>query len=140
MELIPKHFRAVIFYNFRRGLSPQECIDELKSWFGNKAPSNSTVKNQFKEFNCGRRLLKDVFREGSPNIVVVPENIDVVRELIMQDVTYREIKASLGISSTSIRSILHRHLAVKKSCSRWLPQQLKKGSFRMVYRNVGKIR
>ena len=25
-----EHFRAIIFHNFRRGLSRQECIDELK--------------------------------------------------------------------------------------------------------------
>uniref|UniRef100_A0A0K2U786 Mariner transposase [Bombyx mori] n=1 Tax=Lepeophtheirus salmonis TaxID=72036 RepID=A0A0K2U786_LEPSM len=44
----------------------------------------------------------------------------------MQDrsVTYREIEASLGISSTSIHSILHVHLAVKKVCSRWMSQNL----------------
>ena len=42
MELSREHFRAVIFYNFRRGLS-QDCIDELKSLFGNKAPSYSIV-------------------------------------------------------------------------------------------------
>ena len=54
------------------------------------------------------------------------ENIDAVRELIMQDrhVTYREIKASLGISSTSIHSILHEQLAVKKNFSRWVPHNL----------------
>ena len=34
MELTRGHFRAIIFYNFGRGLS-QECIDELKSLFGN---------------------------------------------------------------------------------------------------------
>ena len=33
-ELTREHFRSIIFYNFRRGLS-QECIDELKSLFGN---------------------------------------------------------------------------------------------------------
>ena len=44
----------------------------------------------------------------------------------MQDchVTYREVEASLGISSISIHSILHEHLAVKKICSRWLPHNL----------------
>ena len=42
-------------------------------------------------------------REGSPKTDVVTENI-VVRALIMQAryVTYREIDAYLGISSTSI--------------------------------------
>ena len=93
----------VIFYNFQRGLSGQECI-VLKSLFGDKAPSNSTVKNWFNEFNCGHRSLKDEVREARPKTAVVSENIDAVRELIMQDchVTYREIEASLGISSTSI--------------------------------------
>ena len=38
--------------------------------------------------------------------------------------TYRDVKASLGISSTSIYSILHEHLAVKKICSRWIPHKL----------------
>ena len=44
----------------------------------------------------------------------------------MQDrrVTYREKGPSLGISSTSIHSILHEHLAVKKICSRWMPHNL----------------
>ena len=44
----------------------------------------------------------------------------------MQDryVTYREIEEPLGISSTSIHSILHEHLAVRKICSRWIPHNL----------------
>ena len=82
MELTREHFRAIIFHNFRRGLSRQECIDELKSLYGDEAPSYSTVKNWFNEFNRGRRSLED---EGRPKTVVVPENIDAVRELIMQD-------------------------------------------------------
>ena len=67
------------------------------------------MKNWFNEFNYGRGSLKDEVREGRPKAAVVSENIDAVRRLIMQDrhVTYREIKASLGISSTSIHSILH---------------------------------
>ena len=123
MELTREHFRAIIFHNFRRGLSRQECIDELKSLYGDEAPSYSTVKNWFNEFNRGRRSLED---EGRPKTAVVPENIDAVRELIMQDrhVTHRDIEASLGISSTSVHSILHGHLAVKKVCSRWIPHNL----------------
>ena len=92
--------------------------------FGDKAPSYGTVKNWFSEFNCGRRSLKDEVREGPPKAAVVSENIDAVRELRMQDhhVTYREIVASLGISSTSIHSILDEHLAVKRD--RWIPHNL----------------
>ena len=57
--------------------------------------------------------------------------------------TYREIETTLGISGTSIYSILHEHLTVKKICSRWIPHNLsiaQKGSCRLVERNAPKIR
>ena len=54
-------------------------------------------------------------REGPTKTAVEPGNIDAVRELIMQDrhKTFLEIEAFLGISSSSIHSILHEKLAVK---------------------------
>ena len=69
-------------------------------------------------FNSGRSSLQDEFREGRPKSVVVPETIDAVCQLILQDghVTYRGIETTLGISGTSIHSILHEHLTVKKIC------------------------
>ena len=78
------------------------------------------------EFNRGRSSLKVEVRVGPPNTAVVSKNFDHVSELIMQNrqVTYREIKASLAISFTSIHSILQEHLAVKKICSRCIPQNL----------------
>lgn len=126
MKLTREHFRAIIFHNFRRGLSRQECFDELNSLYSNEAPSYSTVKNWYNEFNRGRCSLQDESREGRPKSVVVPKNIDAVLELIKQDrhVTYREIEASLDISMTSINKILHEHLGVKKICSRWIPHNL----------------
>ena len=59
-----KHFRSIISYNFRSGLSRQECIDDLKSSIGDKAAYYSTVKNWFHEFNCARQSLKDEAPEG----------------------------------------------------------------------------
>ena len=38
--------------------------------------------------------------------------------------THREIETTLGISGTSIYSVLHEHLTVKKICSPWIPQNL----------------
>ena len=69
------------------------------------------LKNWFNEFNCGRRSLKNELREDRPKTAVESENIDAVRELIMQyrHVTYSAIKASLVIYSTSIYSKLHQH-------------------------------
>ena len=97
------------------------------------------MKSWFNEFNCGRRSLKEV-REGRPTSAIVSENIDAVRELKMQDrhVIYREITASLCISSTSIHSILHEHLVVKKICSSWIPHNLRIAQKRFVLIGVKK--
>ena len=73
MELNREHFRAIIFYNFRRGLTQQQCMDMSMKHH----PTYSTVKNWYNEFNRGRRSLNDEFREGRPKTAVVPENIDV---------------------------------------------------------------
>lgn len=126
MELSRENFRAMIFYDFRVGLSQQECIDRLKKGFGDEAPSKTRVYEWYKEFKHGRTSLKDEPREGRPKSVVLPENIDAVQKLIEQDrhVTYREFEACLGISNTSVHTILHEHLGVRKLCARWIPHLL----------------
>ena len=102
MELNREHFRAIIFYNFQRGLTQQQCIDEFSSIFVDEAPSRTSVYRWYGEFNRGRSLIQDEFREGRPKSIVVPETIDAVRQLISQDrhVTYCEIESILGISGT----------------------------------------
>ena len=77
MELTRKHFLPIIFHIFRRGLSRQECVDELKSLYDDVAASHSSVKKWFIKFNCGQRSLKDEVREDPSKTAM--------RELIMQD-------------------------------------------------------
>ncbi|CAH1991364.1 unnamed protein product [Acanthoscelides obtectus] len=120
MELNREHFRAIIYYNFQRQLSQQECLAELLSVFGNEAPhhfDNSTISRWYGEFQRGRVSLS-----GDPRV----GNVDAVRKLIIEDrhVTYREIEASLKISKTSIQKILHEELGVRKLVSRLIPQLL----------------
>jgi len=62
MKLTRKNFRAIIFDNFRRGLSRQECIDKLKPLNGEDVPSYSTVKNCINEFNRDQRLKTKVVK------------------------------------------------------------------------------
>ena len=54
MELTRENFRAMIYYDFWRGLLRQECIDQLISTFGDEDPSYATVKRLYNEFNLGR--------------------------------------------------------------------------------------
>ena len=73
--------------------------------------------------NRGRISLQEEFRKCRPKSVVVPETIDAMRQLILQDrhVTYREIRTTLSISGTSLHSKLHEHWTIKKICSHWIP-------------------
>jgi len=82
MELTRENFRAMIYYDFRRRLSRQECFDQLTSTFGDEAPSFAIVKRWYNDFNRGRHSLANEFRESHSKSVVLLENIDAVRELI----------------------------------------------------------
>ena len=107
MELNREQFRWIIFYNFRRGLTQQQCIDELNSIFNDEALSKTSVYRWYDEFNIGRSSIQDEFREHRSKSVVVLDTIDAVCQLILQDrhVTYREIETTLGIRGSSIHSI-----------------------------------
>ncbi|CAH1996707.1 unnamed protein product [Acanthoscelides obtectus] len=111
MELNREHFRAIIYYNFQRQLSQQECLAQVLSVFGNEAPHQSAISRWYGEFKRGR-----VSRSDDPR----------VGKLIIEDrhVTYREFEASLKISKTSIQKILHEELGVRKLVSRWIPHLL----------------
>ena len=50
MELNREHFRALIFYNFQRGLTQQQCISELNSIFVDEAPSRISIYRWYGEF------------------------------------------------------------------------------------------
>ena len=105
MKLNCEHFRTINFYNFRRGLTQRQCIDELNSIFGDEVPSRTSVYRLYGVFNRGRSSLQAECK-GRPKSVVVAETIDAVRQLILQErhVTYHEIETTLGISGTNIRS------------------------------------
>ncbi|CAH1958820.1 unnamed protein product [Acanthoscelides obtectus] len=109
MELNPEHFRAIIYYNSQRQLSQQECLAELLSVYGNKAPHQSTISRWYGEFKRGRVSLSDDPRVGAPKTAVTQENVDA---------------ASLKISKTSIQKILHEELRQKAARVNWCQKSL----------------
>ena len=54
MELNREQFRAIISYNFRRGLTQQQSIDELNSIYGDEPPSRASFYRWYGEFKRGR--------------------------------------------------------------------------------------
>ncbi|CAK1604551.1 unnamed protein product [Parnassius mnemosyne] len=127
MELTRENSRAMIYYDFRSGLTQKQCVDRMISAFGDEAPSKTTIYRWFAEFQRVKRVkLSDDPRQGHPKTVVTQENVDAVRKLIEEDqhVTYREIQATLDIDMSQIQIILHEQLGVKKLFSRWIPHSL----------------
>ena len=80
-----KNFVRLSFYNFRRGLTQQQCFDELNSIFGNEAASRTSVYRWYGKFNRACSLFQDKCREDRPKSVVVREAIDAMCQLILQE-------------------------------------------------------
>ena len=116
IELTRQHFHSIIFYNFGRGLSRQECIDEPKSLYGKEAPSSSSVKNRipswptlakrrrpwrsFKNSRCSREHWCRAWTDGAISSWDIPWD-----------------RGILG-------HFFHQHTSVKKICSCCIPRNL----------------
>lgn len=126
MDFSRRDFRVMIYYDWNFNVTAEQCHERIQMIAGERAPSLSTVRNWYRLFRFGRTSLEDESREGRPSTAVIPENIDAVRSMIEQDrhCTYREIQSCLGISLTSIQTILHDHLSVRKLSCRWIPHIL----------------
>lgn len=54
MKIPREDFFWMIFYDFKKGLTPQEGLVSLCETFGDEASSEKIVYNSFAEFRCGR--------------------------------------------------------------------------------------
>lgn len=66
MELTSEDYRSMVYYDFRLGLTQQECIDRLKKTFGNEAPSKTMVEKWYTEFQHNQSTDKHDTRADHP--------------------------------------------------------------------------
>ena len=125
-SLTNSQMRAIIYYNFRRELSRQQCHEEMKRILGDTAPSLRTVERWYKQFKRGIFELEDDPRPGRPSEVTTSETIAIVKKLICEDrrITYKQIQEILGISAWAVNKILNEHLRVHKVCTLFVPHKL----------------
>lgn len=126
MDLRREHFRAMILYDFKCHLKPDESYDRLQMAFMDEGPSKATVYRWYNEFRRGRLTLRDEERSGRPLTAVTEENVQTVKNLIQDNrrITYQEIQQIMQIGSGSVHEILHEHLRVRRIVSRWVPHNL----------------
>lgn len=116
MELTREHFRIMIYYDFKKGLSAYVCKESLDLAFSEQAPSLATIYRWYKEFERERNSVQHQKGAGRPPTAVTEENIVAVKKIIEEDnkATYAVIEHQLKIGSSAVRTIIHDHLHFKK--------------------------
>ena len=118
---------AIVRYNFPRGLSVNQCFEEMSSVIGEDCPCQTSIFRRYKKFKRGEFSLKDDLRAGRPaEAVTTPENIVAVEKLLEESrrITYRQIEELLHISAPAVHHIFHDNLKVRKVYILWVPHAL----------------
>jgi len=115
--------RAVIKFFSLQGKAPKEIHAILIEILGEHAPSYGTVKNWVAQFKRGDFSTCDAPRSGRPKTVNIPEIIDQIHELILED---RRISAKSIAEQLveRIGSIIHEDLDMQKLSAKWVPKCL----------------
>ena len=104
----------------------KEINGELADVYKSSAPSYAQVKFWVGEFKRGRMSLEDEARSGRPLDATEDEMCKKVRDLVYFDrrIQVEETGKALGISHSSISTILHDRLGMRKLTARWVPKSL----------------
>ena len=126
MELENRDFRAMIYYDLKRGLTYHESHKNLCEVLESIAPEKSTVSKWFLEFGYGRGHFNADNLCGRPVSAATQENAAGVKELTREDarITCKDLQDILGIGMSALNEILHHQLGVHKRCARWVPHHL----------------
>ena len=95
MNLKRVEIRVMIcYYDYKKGLSQQECFESLQKSFGDSCVSRATVYNWYVQFKRQRDHFEDEPRASRPRSAVTTENIETVRQRINVDphLTYQQIQ------------------------------------------------
>jgi len=117
---------------FLQGKAPKEIDALLTETSGERARSYVTVKKWVAQFICSDFSTCDAPRPGRPKTVTIPEIINEIHNLILED---RRISAKakaevLGISRERLGSIIHEDLDKRKLSAKWVPKCLNANQIR----------
>jgi len=81
-------------------------------------------KNWVTQFKRGDFSTCDAPRSGRPKTVTIPEIIDQIHELILEDrrISAESIAEQLGILRERVGSIIHEDLDIQKLSAKWVPK------------------
>ena len=106
--------RAVIKYQFLKGLKPQQIIDDFQNTLGTSAPSKTTVYDWYNQFKSSRRNTSNAKRSCHPKEVTTEEIIQLIHDRVLDDPKLKlcEIVDIANVSEERAHNILHEHLGM----------------------------
>jgi len=101
--------RVIIKFFSLQGKAPRGIHDNLKETLREDAPSYATVKKWVAQFKLGDFSTCDAPLPGRPQTVTIPEIIDQIHELFLEDrrISAKSIAEQLGNSRERVGSIIH---------------------------------
>ena len=66
---------VMTYYDYKKRLSQQECLESLRKTFDDSCISHTTVYNWYVELNRGRDHFEDEACAARPRSALTPENI-----------------------------------------------------------------
>jgi len=129
-----KHVRQCAQFQQRDTSRHQVCFPTRQGTEGNShhsetlgehAQSYATVQNWVAQFKHDFSTC-DAPRPGQPKKVTIPEIIDHIHELILEDhqISAKSIAEQLGISREWVGSIIHEDLDMRNLSTKWVPKCL----------------
>ncbi|XP_049772364.1 uncharacterized protein LOC126157929 [Schistocerca cancellata] len=118
--------RAVIRYEWARGVSGTEIHNRLVQVYGSHVMSRLMVWRGFQQFSDGRQQVQDVPRPGRTCTTTTDANVRQVDDIIKANrrITNDGVAAELGIGHERAHKIIHDILRYRKVLARWVPHQL----------------
>ena len=98
----------------------------LTKAYDESAMSKTRVHEWYKRFQDGREDVKDDERPGRPSTSTTDENVEKVKEMVMNDrrITIREVADDVGISIGSRHEIFSNVLGIKRVEEKFVPKLL----------------
>ncbi|GFR17044.1 histone-lysine N-methyltransferase SETMAR [Trichonephila clavata] len=118
--------RAVIRYEWARGVSGTEIHNRLVEVYGPGVMSKQMVRRWCRTFSDGRQQVEDIPRAGRTRTATTDANVGKVDDMIRANrrITIDEVAEELGISHERAQNIIHDILRYRKVSARWVPRQL----------------
>jgi len=108
--------RELSSFLFLQGKAAKEIHAILTETLREYSPLYTTVKNWVARFKRGDFSTCDAPRPGRPKTVTIPDIIDQIHELILENcrISAKSIAEQLGISHYRVGSIIHEDLDMRK--------------------------